>query len=341
SMKQNEIDFTASPMVVKPIPLDFDAMSTPRKDKPSSNSTRNGGKEEFDSPSQVKKYKSGILQQSRSGCAKFSEKVTGELRVWVMRKVLFRLLCLCLFISILTVSTVEASKICRYKWAVKYEYKAQDCFKKLVITINGKTPGPSILAQQGDTVIVELKNGLLTEKVAIHWHGIRQIGTPWSDRTEGLTQCPITPRDTFVYQFVVDRLYHAHYGMQREAGLYGFIRASVPDGVTDPFLSNYDRSIILNDWYHKTPFEQATRLSSIPFQIVGEPQSLLIQGKVKFNCPGLTYPSLEPDVCNATLPKCSPYLLIVIPGKTYRLRIASLTSLSALNFEIELTFIAP
>ncbi|KAF6149208.1 hypothetical protein GIB67_026064 [Kingdonia uniflora] len=256
-----------------------------------------------------------------------------------MRRVLFGLLCLCLFISVLTVSTVEASKIRRYKWEVKYEYKAQDCFKKLVITINGKTPGPSILAQQGDTVIVELKNGLLTENVAIHWHGIRQIGTPWSDGTEGITQCPITPGDTFMYKFVVDRagtyLYHAHYGMQREAGLYGSIRVSVPDGVTEPFLYDYDRSIILNDWYHKTPFEQATGLSSIPFQWVGEPQSLLIQGRGRFNCSGLTYPSLEPGVCNATLPECSPYLLIVIPGKTYRLRIASLTSLSALNFEIE------
>ncbi|KAF6164378.1 hypothetical protein GIB67_037535 [Kingdonia uniflora] len=91
-----------------------------------------------------------------------------------MRRVLFGLLCLCLFICVLTVSTVEASKIRRYKWEVKYKYKAQDCFKKLVITINGKTLGPSILAQQGDTVIVELKNGLLTENVAIHWHGIRQ-----------------------------------------------------------------------------------------------------------------------------------------------------------------------
>ncbi|KAF6171779.1 hypothetical protein GIB67_007300 [Kingdonia uniflora] len=282
STKHNEIDFAASPMVVKSIPLDFDAMSTPRKQKPSSSSTRNGvskeqkcisrsplqtavGKEEFDSPSQAKKHKSGSLQQSRSRCAKFSEKAAGELRVWVMKRVLFGLLCLCLFISILTVSTVKASKICRYKWEVKYVYKAQDCFKKLVMNINGKTPGPSILAQQGDTVIVELKNGLLTENVAIHWHGIRQIGTPWSDRTEGLTQCPITPGDNFVYQFVVDRLYHAHYGMLRESGLYGSIQVPVPDGVIEPFLSDYDRSIILNDWYDKTPLNKQQDFLQYPF----------------------------------------------------------------------------
>lgn len=104
------------------------------------------------------------------------------------------------------------------------------------MTINGRSPGPTIYAHQGDTVIVELKNSLGTENVAIHWHGIRQvpqisshsnylddfvsffsssvvfcvillkIGTPWSDGTEGVTQCPILPGETFRYQFVVDRV---------------------------------------------------------------------------------------------------------------------------------------
>ena len=67
------------------------------------------------------------------------------------------------------------ARVRRYKWEVKYEYKSPDCYKKLVITINGKTPGPTILAQQNDTVVVEVKNGLLTENLAIHWHGIRQV----------------------------------------------------------------------------------------------------------------------------------------------------------------------
>uniref|UniRef100_A0A5B6Z4W3 L-ascorbate oxidase n=1 Tax=Davidia involucrata TaxID=16924 RepID=A0A5B6Z4W3_DAVIN len=228
------------------------------------------------------------------------------------------------------------ARIRRYKWEVKYQYKAPDCFQKLVIAINGRTPGPTILAQQNDTVIVELKNSLLTENVAIHWHGIRQIGTPWFDGTEGVTQCPILPGETFEYRFVVDRpgtyLYHAHYGMQREAGLYGSIRVSLRDGESEPFSYDYDRSIILNDWYHNSTYVQATGLSSIPFQWVGEPQSLLIQGKGRFNC---SLPGIEAGVCNASFSECSPYVLTVIPGKTYRLRISSLTSLSALSFEIE------
>lgn len=231
------------------------------------------------------------------------------------------------------------ARIRRYKWDVKYEFKSPDCYKKLVITINGRSPGPSILAQQSDVVVVEVTNGLVTENLAIHWHGIRQIGSPWSDGTEGVTQCPILPGDTFTYRFVVDRpgtyLYHAHYGMQRAAGLYGSIQVSLPDGMAEPFAYDYDKSIILNDWYHKSTYEQAAGLSSIPFGWVGEPQSLLIQGRGKFNCSKLASPTLDPTACNATSSECLPYVLTVIPGKTYRLRISSMTALSALSFQIE------
>ncbi|CAA0823583.1 Cupredoxin superfamily protein [Striga hermonthica] len=231
---------------------------------------------------------------------------------------------------------VAEARVRVYRWEVKYEFKSPDCYRKLAITINGKTPGPSIVARQGDTVVVELKNSLSTENVAIHWHGIRQIGTPWMDGTEGVTQCPILPGDTFVYRFVVDRpgtyLYHAHYGMQREAGLYGSIRVSPRDGETEPFTYDYDRSIILTDWYHRSAYEQATGLSSIPFVWVGEPQSILIQGKGKFNC---STPGIEAARCNASNPECVPYALTIVPSKTYRLRIGSLTALSALSFEIE------
>ncbi|KAK7300862.1 hypothetical protein RJT34_11713 [Clitoria ternatea] len=80
-----------------------------------------------------------------------------------------------------------------YKWEVKYEFKSPNCYKKLVITINGQTPGPTIQPQEGTIVIVEVNNSLGTKNLAIHWHGIRQIGTPWFDGTEGITQCPILP----------------------------------------------------------------------------------------------------------------------------------------------------
>jgi hypothetical protein len=64
-------------------------------------------------------------------------------------------------------------------------------------------------------------------------------------------------------------------------------------------------------------------------------QSLLIQGKGKFDCSSVPSSS---GLCNASNPECSPYVMTVIPGKTYRLRVSSLTALSALSFQIEVTF---
>ncbi|GKV25325.1 hypothetical protein SLEP1_g34780 [Rubroshorea leprosula] len=258
--------------------------------------------------------------------------------IWLSRCRSF-VLVLCFFLALMNFPAADA-RIRRFKWDVKYEYRSPDCVKKLVITINGQSPGPTIKAQQGDTIIVELTNNLMTENVAIHWHGIRQKGTPWFDGTEGVTQCPILPGTTFKYQFVVDRagtyLYHAHYGMQREAGLYGSIHVSLPDGESEPFQYDYDRNIILTDWYHKSTYEQAVGLTSVPFQWVGEPQSLLIHGKGRFNCSKLITTSLDAGICNVTNPECSsPFTLTVVPGKQYRLRISSLTALSALSFQIE------
>ncbi|KAH9619509.1 hypothetical protein KSS87_015655 [Heliosperma pusillum] len=253
-----------------------------------------------------------------------------------MKYALYVTLLLIIF-GLIASSTVEAKTV-YYKWDVKYEFKSPDCFKKLTITINGMSPGPTITAQQGDTVVVEVANGLMTENLAIHWHGIRQIGTPWADGTAGVSQCPIVPGDTFVYTFIVDRpgtyLYHAHYGMQREAGMNGMLVVSLPEGQYEPFTYDFDRSILLTDWWHKSTFEAATGLSSNPLVFVGEPQSLLIQGRGRFNCSSVNTPA-NPTICNATSPDCAPFALTVVPGKTYRLRIGSLTALSALSFAIE------
>lgn len=86
----------------------------------------------------------------------------------------YLLILLCFFLFLLQSPTAE-SRTLTYKWEVKSELKSPDCFKKLTMTINGRSPGPTIYAHQGDTVIVELKNSLGTENVAIHWHGIRQV----------------------------------------------------------------------------------------------------------------------------------------------------------------------
>lgn len=78
-------------------------------------------------------------------------------------------------------------------------------------------------------------------------------------------------------------LYHAHYGMQRSAGLYGLIRVAVPDGTTEPFAYDFDHSLLLNDWWRQSTYEQAAGLAAVPFVWIEEPQVSQIVTFVRFN----------------------------------------------------------
>jgi FtsP/CotA-like multicopper oxidase with cupredoxin domain len=66
--------------------------------------------------------------------------------------------------------------------------------------------------------------------------------------------------------------YHGHYGMQRTAGLVGPLIVSLPQGKSELFSYDSEISIVLNDWWHKSIYEQELGLNSIPFNFVGEPQ---------------------------------------------------------------------
>ncbi|KAF8729318.1 multicopper oxidase family, partial [Rhizoctonia solani] len=92
--------------------------------------------------------------------------------------------------------------------------------------INGQTPGPHLVWDEDDQISVRVVNKG-HEPVAMHWHGIEQVGTPWSDGVPGLTQWPIPVQGDFVYNFTVKQSgfqwYHSHYKMQLDDGLKGTI----------------------------------------------------------------------------------------------------------------------
>ena len=79
-----------------------------------------------------------------------------------------------LIVVVLVLRQVEAAVV-KYDWTVDYALAAPDCVSKLVLSINGEFPSPTIYAVEGDTVVVKLTNTLATEGVAIHWHGIHQV----------------------------------------------------------------------------------------------------------------------------------------------------------------------
>ncbi|KAG0484700.1 hypothetical protein HPP92_008779 [Vanilla planifolia] len=251
------------------------------------------------------------------------------------------LLACLLFGCTLAASFIDGSatgKVRNYRFEVGYIYWSPDCAEKMVIGINGRFPGPTIRAKAGDTLVVEVKNSLPTEGVVIHWHGIRQFGTPWADGTASISQCAINPDQTFVYRFQLDKagtyFYHGHYGMQRAAGLYGSLIVDKADGEEEPFHYDGEHNLLLSDWWHESVYAQMLGLSSIPFRWVGEPQTILINGRGKYKCSLAAHLLGDSFSCRIRNSQCSPVVLRVLPNKTYRLRIASTTSLSSLNLAI-------
>jgi len=98
-------------------------------------------------------------------------------------------------------------------------------------TFNGQVPGPTIEAEVGDTLVVELTNEL-SEPTTIHWHGLRVPAD--MDGTESV-QRAVEPGESFEYRFVVPDAgtfwYHSHVNEteQLERGLYGALIVRGPD----------------------------------------------------------------------------------------------------------------
>lgn len=97
---------------------------------------------------------------------------------------------------------------------------------------NGQYPGPLIQAPQGSTVVVRVVNEIQMP-TTIHWHGIR-IDNRF-DGVPGLTQDPIGPGESFVYEVDVPDAgmywYHPHVreDVQQDLGLFGNLLVTSPD----------------------------------------------------------------------------------------------------------------
>ncbi|KIL58888.1 multicopper oxidase [Amanita muscaria Koide BX008] len=97
---------------------------------------------------------------------------------------------------------------------------------------------------------------------SIHWHGIFQTGTSWADGPVGVSQCPIVPGNSFLYQFTVQQAgtfwYHSHHSTQYCDGLRGPLIIYDPN---DPLKYLYDVDdettvIALSEWYHPPSLSQ-------------------------------------------------------------------------------------
>lgn len=98
---------------------------------------------------------------------------------------------------------------------------------------NGTVPGPALVADVGQRVIVHFENEL-PDPTTIHWHGLRVPAN--MDGTE-VQQSPIEPGQSFTYEFVVPDAelawFHPHLDSARqvEMGLYAPIVIGDGSGV--------------------------------------------------------------------------------------------------------------
>ena len=115
-------------------------------------------------------------------------------------------------------------------------------------TFNGTSPGPTLRLRQNHPVRILVRNEL-PEPTPIPWHGIRLNNA--ADGVPGLTQAPIPPGGTFVYEFTCPDAgtfwYHPHFNSleQLGRGLVGLLIVEEEN----PVFFHQDLSLALKDWH--------------------------------------------------------------------------------------------
>ena len=168
---------------------------------------------------------------------------------------------------------------------------------KQTILVNGTSPGPVLYMALGDTVEFVVNN-YLPFSTTIHFHGITQLDTPWSDGVPGVSQMPIAPGATFVYKWTADEygqyFYHAHHRGQIDDGLVGAIVISPPANEPSPFslISNAaadiaamekaelaPHPILVSDW-KAISFEDLYAMEVASGVDITCPDTIIVNGKV-------------------------------------------------------------
>ncbi|MBL4888871.1 MAG: copper oxidase [Candidatus Lindowbacteria bacterium] len=114
---------------------------------------------------------------------------------------------------------------------------------------NGRTPGPTIEAVEGDRVRILVYNRL-PEPTVVHWHGV--LLPSGMDGVQGLTQKGIPPGETYAYEFTLKQhgtlMYHSHGDEMVQIGL-GSMGMFIVHPKTREKKIDHDFVYMLNEWY--------------------------------------------------------------------------------------------
>jgi FtsP/CotA-like multicopper oxidase with cupredoxin domain len=116
-------------------------------------------------------------------------------------------------------------------------------------TFNGIVPGPTLRVAEGQPVRINVNNQL-DQSTGVHWHGQRVPNA--MDGVTFLTQPPINPGETFVYEFTPgpfgSHMYHSHHNAAEQVGkgMLGAFIVEPADRGAEPAYDK-DELYILND----------------------------------------------------------------------------------------------
>ncbi|MBI4013904.1 MAG: multicopper oxidase domain-containing protein, partial [Candidatus Rokubacteria bacterium] len=114
---------------------------------------------------------------------------------------------------------------------------------------NGRIPGPEIRVKEGERVRVVLTNRL-AGPTTIHWHGVDVPNA--MDGVPGITQKPVHPGESFVYEFVArpagTRWYHTHFEEHKQLDLGLAAPLIIEPAGSDPFPFDREYTLVVDDW---------------------------------------------------------------------------------------------
>ncbi|MFD7156648.1 multicopper oxidase domain-containing protein [Kribbella sp. NPDC059898] len=105
-------------------------------------------------------------------------------------------------------------------------------------TLNHTSPGPRIVAQQGDLVQVTLHNENIADGMTLHWHGVDVPNA--EDGVAGVTQNAVQPGQPYVTAQDVVAAVHTYGKIRTVNGEYGERRVPAPGPTARVRLVNTD-----------------------------------------------------------------------------------------------------
>ncbi|RDX99423.1 Laccase-2, partial [Mucuna pruriens] len=159
---------------------------------------------------------------------------------------------LCTFPQHVLATSKHGSVTRHYKFDVSIIYirlrnVTRLCHTKSMVTVNGKFPGPRVVAREGDRIVVKVVN-----------HVPNNVRSGWSDGPSYITQCPIQTGQSFVYNFTTvgqrgTLFWHAHFSWLR-ATLYGPLILLPRRNESYPFQKPYKEvPILFGEWWNADP----------------------------------------------------------------------------------------